>query len=180
MHIVIIVGSLRKDSVNRKLALAAQGLLPEDATSEIAELHGIPLYDGDLEVNYPEVVTDLRERIRKADGVLIAVPEYNYSVSGVLKNALDWVSRPPRTQPFNQKPVAVMGAGGMGGTVRGQMHLRQIMLYLEAYVMGRPELLLAQGTSKFDGEGNLIDEKSKEQLERFVASFVGWVEKMGV
>ncbi len=180
MHILIINGSLRKESFNRKLALAAQEALPASVASELFELHSIPLYDGDVEAaGLPQSVVTFREKIRAADGVLIAMPEYNFSISGVLKNAIDWASRPP-DQPFDKKPVAIMGASvGIFGTIRGQAHLRQVFLFLNSYVMGRPEFLLGQNVQKFDAAGKLTDEKSRELLGKFVEAVVAWVGKMG-
>ena len=178
MHILVINGSLRKESFNRKLAVAAQGVMPDGVTSELAELHGIPLYDGDVEAaGLPESVVAFRQKIAAADGVLIAMPEYNFSISGVLKNAIDWASRPP-AQPFHSKPVAMLGTGGMSGTLRGQMHLRQVFLYLQSYPMGRPEFMLAHASKQFDAEGQMMDEKAVEQLTKFVEAFVAWVGKM--
>jgi len=173
MQIIFIVGSLRRESFNLKLAKVAAGMLPEGVTGEVATLHDIPLYDTDLEAEWPVAATTLREKIRGADGVVIVTPEYNYSFSGVLKNALDWISRPPATQPFNGKPTAIMGAsGGLYGTVRAQGHLRQVLQFLNAATMPKPEFLLGQAQTKFDAEGNLNDAKAKEQLGKFMEEFV--------
>lgn len=169
-----ISGSLRKGSLNTAALKAAQKLAPEHITIEIADISAIPLYNADVQAEgFPESSERLSEQIMAADAVLIVSPEYNYSVPGVLKNALDWVSRSPK-KPFEHKAVAIMGASpGMLGTARMQYHLRQIMVFLNAYVLNKPEVMIGHATSKFDAEGNLTDEKTgeimKSQLEALAA-----------
>ncbi len=124
LHILGIPGSLRSGSYNRGLLRAAAELMPAGITLDIADLAKIPLYNEDILSTWPEAVAHLQEQIRLADGVIIATPEYNHSIPGVLKNALDWASRPMKTQPFAGKPLAVMGAGGRSGTVWAQDHLK--------------------------------------------------------
>jgi len=176
MTILGIAGSLRKGSFNSSLLRAAVELAPGDVAVSLCELSSIPLYNGDVEADsLPQSVVELREQIRQADAILIATPEYNYSIPGVLKNSVDWASRPP-DQPFDGKPVGIMGASaGLYGTVRAQNHLRQVFQCLNAFVMPKPEMMVARAQEKFDAEGRLIDEKTREQLGRFVKAMVEWV-----
>jgi len=170
-----IPGSLRKGSLNSGLLRAASESLPAGATLEIHSLAGVPLYNYDLELaGTPEPVAELRARIGEADGLLIATPEYNYSIPGVLKNALDWASRPPKHSPLTRKPIAIMGVGGMMGTVRAQNHLRQILLYHDARVMARPELFV-RSRGNFDENGRLADEPTQQKLQRFMEAFADWI-----
>lgn len=179
MKILAIQGSLRAGSSHRKLLKSILARLPEGVAGEIAELHGIPLYDGDVEARgLPDAVEALRGKIREADGIIISVPEYNYSFSGVLKNALDWASRSPE-QPFKGKPAGIVStSSGLYGGVRAQLHLRQTLQYLEAVTMPKPELIVPQGQLKFDEAGNLTDEKTMKAVEVFTEAFVGWAKKM--
>ncbi|MCC6626511.1 MAG: NAD(P)H-dependent oxidoreductase [Chloroflexi bacterium] len=163
--VVGISGSLRRASLNSAALRAAAGLAPAGMTIAIAHLDGIPLYSADVEADgAPLAVTELVERLGAADAVLIATPEYNYSVPGVLKNAIDWVSRPPSTNPLRGKPVAIMGAGGRVGTVRAQLHLRHILGSLDAVVLPRPEVLIIQAPTKFDADGNLTDDNTRGEI----------------
>lgn len=166
LKVLGIAGSLRPDSYNRLLLRAAAELLPPDMELETFDLRGIPFYEFDLERSGPpEPVRALKAAVRAADAVLIATPEYNWSIPGVLKNALDWVSRPPGDNPFRGKPVAIMGAStGLMGTVRAQLHLRQVLAYLEAYTVTRPEVLVSQAAERFDAEGRLIDETARKLI----------------
>jgi chromate reductase len=179
IHIVGISGSLREKSYNTGALRAALELLPEGVTLERVDIGDLPLYDDDVRLQgYPPAVQRLREHLAAADGVLIVTPEYNYSVPGVLKNAIDWASRPPN-QPFDGKPVAVMGASpGMLGTARAQYHLRQMFVFLNAYMLNRPEVMIAQAASKFDDAGNLTDAPTRDFLIAFLAAFVDWIRRM--
>lgn len=156
-----ISGSLRKDSFNSALLRAAQELAPDGMTIEIADLSEIPLYNEDIRAKgYPEPVQALRGRIRDADAVLIATPEYNYSIPGVLKNAIDWASRPPE-QPFDGKLVGIMGASpGRIGTARAQYHLRQCFVFLNSTVLNKPEVMVG-GAAQVFKEGNLTDDATR-------------------
>ena len=179
LRVLAIAGSLRRASYNRGLVRAAQELAPPSLRIESFDLAGIPLYDGDVEAQgLPASVQELRERIRAADAVLIATPEYNYSVPGVLKNAVDWASRPP-DQPFRDKPLAIAGAtpGGFG-TTRAQHHLRQSLVFLDARVLSRPELLVAGAGAKFDAEGNLVDEKTRKLLLELLVALEAWARRL--
>lgn len=156
--VLAISGSLRKASVNTLALRAAQALAPADMVFEFADLSQIPMYNDDLrEQGEPAAVTHLKQQIQAADAVLIASPEYNFSIPGVLKNALDWVSRPPM-QPFDGKPVAIMGAApGPVGTGRMQYHLRQVLVFLNSFTVNKPEVLIGHCGSKFNADGELTD-----------------------
>src|ERR1022692_1054349 len=146
-----ICGSLRKLSINRGLLRAAQQLTPQGVSLEFFDLLGIPPYNQDDEGKPPGIVTEFKARIRAADAILIATPEYNYSIPGVLKNAIDWASRPYGDSAWEGKPVAVMGAsGGLQGTSRAQYHLRQVFVFLNMYPLNRPEVMIAGASQKFD------------------------------
>src|SRR5207302_8604919 len=158
LTILGIPGSLRRGSYNRAALRVAQQLVPSGARLEVAEIGQLPLYNQDLEAEPPGVVTDVKRRIRAADAILFVTPEYNYSVPGVLKNAIDWASRPP-DQPFNGKPAAIMGASpSMLGSARAQYHLRQTCVYLNIFPVNQPEVFIAGANNKFDADGGLTDE----------------------
>jgi len=171
-----IVGSLRAGSYNLALLRAAQDVLPEGMRLEIVTLHDIPPYNADVQgQGDPEVVLDLKQRIADADAVLIASPEYNYSIPGVLKNAIDWVSRPPKLSPLRKKPVGIMGASsGESGTMRGQLALRQVFVFLDSYVMAQPELRVTNSGQRFDAAGVLTDEELRERLRAYLVALVDW------
>ncbi|MDO8593737.1 MAG: NAD(P)H-dependent oxidoreductase [bacterium] len=165
MNIVAISGSLRKGSYNTMLVKAMTSLAPAGMQIEIAEIGNLPLYNSDDEAAFPAAAQALKDKVEKADGVIIATPEYNRSISGVLKNAIDWLSRPYGKSSFARKPVLVAGvSGGKIGTAVAQSHLRQIMLHLDADVIGQPELYLGPAQEIFDGEGNIVDAHTKELL----------------
>jgi chromate reductase len=174
LHFVGISGSLRAASYNTSLIRAAAELLPEETTFEIAAIGDLPLFNQDLEADTPSTVLRLRDQIARADALLIAVPEYNYSFSGALKNAIDWASRPPGKSPLNNKPVALTGAGGRFGTVRAQLQFRQVAAHLNMHVLNRPELMIPMAWEKFDKEGNLTDEATRKQLADVLAALKEW------
>jgi chromate reductase len=179
MKILGISGGLRKESFNTRLLHLARELAPAGVTVERFDIAHIPSYNEDVRaVGYPEPVAALREAIRSADALLFATPEYNYSVSGVLKNAIDWASRPP-DQPFNDKPAAIMGAStGLNGTVRAQFHLRQILVGVNVHVVNRPEVMVRMAAEKFDASGALTDDKLREQIQKLVAALVDWTNRI--
>jgi chromate reductase len=145
--------------------------LPDGVTFSLADLSEVPLYNEELRVQgLPQSVQQLREQINAADAIVIATPEYNYSFPGVLKNAIDWASRPP-DQPFDGKPIALMGAtpGGLG-TSRAQYHLRQVFIYLNSQLLNRPEVMISAAPSKFDADGKLIDEPTAENLRKLLVA----------
>ena len=124
---------------------------------------------------------NLKEKIRESDGLLIATPEYNYSIPGVLKNVIDWISRPPAESPLNNKPLGIIGAtGGLSGTIRAQLHLRQIAIFTNMIDMKRPEVLVQKASEKFDNEGNLIDQPTIQQVKKFLNAFVAWINRVSI
>jgi chromate reductase len=170
-----IAGSLRRKSYNKELLAAAGRQMPDGMTLEVFDLAPIPLYNEDVrEQGFPPAVDELRKKIAAADAVLIAMPEFNFSIAGVLKNAIDWISRPPE-QPFKDKPVAIMGATtGVWGTIRGQYHLRQVLGCLEAHILHKPEIMVAQVNTKIDAEGRLIDQTALDLLKIQMAALRAW------
>ena len=176
MKIVGFAGSLRKKSYNRALLNSLNELAPEKMDIEIFDISDIPLYNGDLEDSgIPESVTIFKNKLKEADGVIIATPEYNHAVSGVLKNALDWASRPP-FNPFSKKPVGIMGATvGMSGTISSQENLRHIGVLLNMYMMNNPSILISQANKIFDENMNLMDEVIKENLKKYLSAFEKWI-----
>lgn len=168
MNILAISGSVRKDSYNTALLRALQPLAPEGMQIAIADIGSLPLFNQDVEASeFPAVAQALKESIEKADGIIIATPEYNRSIPGVLKNAIDWASRPWGQNSFAGKPVLVMGVSvGKIGTAVAQSHLKQVMVYLDAKVIGQPELYLGPASELFDAEGNLTDESAKDLLKK--------------
>jgi chromate reductase len=174
-------GSLRKASFNRALLRAAVELAPKGMTIEVLEIGGIPVYDADVEAEGdPAPVAAFKRRVGEADGLLIATPEYNHGVAGVTKNVIDWASRPPRKSVLDGKPVAVMGATpGMGGTARGQSQLRQAFTFTNSYAMPQPEILVARAGEKFDEDGRLVDDTTREFLAKFLVAFAAWIERVG-
>lgn len=180
LTILGIAGSLRKESYNRGLLRAAQGLAPEGVTIETFEqLDQIPLFNQDDEQNPPPVVTELKQRIRNADAILIVTPEYNYSVPGVLKNVIDAASRPYGDSAWNGKPVAIMGASvGTIGTARAQYHLRQMFVFLNMYAVNQPEVMLSNAHKHFDEHGNLTDETARKLIRQLLQELVNWTRKL--
>jgi chromate reductase len=175
LTILGIAGSLRKKSYNRAALRAAQQLAPEGAKVEIFELDGIPAFNQDEEQNPPDKVKQLKARIRAADAILLVTPEYNYSIPGVLKNAIDWASRPYGDNAWKGKPVAVMGASvGGQGTSRAQYHLRQVFVFLDMLPLNNPEVMIANVSQKFDEAGNLIDEDTKKFIRALLEALVSW------
>jgi chromate reductase len=174
IKILAISGALRAASTNTALLRAAQQLAPEGAQVEIYDgLRDLPHFDQDLEAEPPASVIELREKIAAADAVLISTPEYNYSIPGVLKNALDWASRPYGQSVLTGKPVAIMGAAGSGfGTVRAQNHLRDVFHWLDSKVVTKPEVHVGNNWERFDGEGNLVDDTSRNLVAGLVAALV--------
>jgi chromate reductase len=167
-----IAGSLRRSSHNRALLETAAEISPGDMKIEIADLDGIPLYNADDETarGFPPEVVRFRSAIAEADALLIATPEYNYSIPGVLKNALDWASRGGADSPLNGIPTAILGAGGRFGTVRAQLPLREILLHNRVPLVGAPQVMVDRASAKFDAEGRLTDERHRDQLARLLGS----------
>jgi len=174
-----VAGSLRRGSYNRAALRAAGQLLPPDTTLDSFELDGIPGFSEDHEQNPPQQVIDLKRRIRAADAVLFVTPEYNYSLPGVLKNAIDWASRPYGDSAWAGKPAAIMGASvGTGGTARAQYHLRQIMVFLDMHPLNRPEVMIGNAASRFDEQGKLTDEATGKRIHELLEKLVGWTRRL--
>jgi chromate reductase len=172
-RILGISGSLRRESYNSAALRAAVGLAPEGALIETFGLDGIPPFNQDEESDLPAKVVELKRRVREADALLFVTPEYNYSVPGVLKNAIDWASRPAGDNSWAGKPAAVMGAStGMIGTARAQYHLRQIFVFLNVFPVNQPEVLIGNASQRFDAEGHLTDETSKEFIRQLLRNLV--------
>ncbi len=177
MNILAISGSLRKDSFNTALLRALQSLAPADMHIEIADIGDLPLFNQDSEGALPSEAQALKHKVTAADGIIFATPEYNRSIPGVLKNAIDWVSRPYGQNSFSKKTVLIAGvSGGKIGTAVAQSHLRQIMLYLDADVIGQPEIYLGPAQELFDGEGNITDDAIKKLLVEALETFKSRVE----
>jgi chromate reductase len=172
-------GSLRKNSYNKALLRVAAELMPSGVELETFDLEGIPLFNQDFETHPPNIVNEFKTRIREADAILIATPEYNYSIPGVLKNAIDWASRPYGDNAFDGKPVAIMGASiGALGTARAQYHLRQCFVTLNMYPINDPEVMVTYAREKFDENGRLKDQRTREQITELLQNLVAWTAKL--
>ncbi len=179
VRVLGIAGSLRRESYNRAALRAATQLVPDGATIDIFELDGIPGFNQDEEQNPPVKVVDLKRRIREADAILIVTPEYNYSVPGLLKNAIDWASRPYGDSAWNGKPAAIMGASiGAIGTARAQYHLRQMFVFLNMYPINLPEVMIGNASERFDAKGNLTDDGTKEFIRQLLQNLVDWTRRI--
>ncbi len=177
MKILGISGSLRKSSYNTAALRAAQELLPQGVTLETFDLSPIPLYNEDIQP-FPDSVQRLGERIAQSDALLIATPEYNHSIPGVLKNALDWVSRLPN-QPGEGKPAALFGVSvGRFGTLRAQLHLREVCVALGMLVLPKPELYISQAEGKFDAQGRLVDASTRERVRALLEALIAWTQRV--
>jgi chromate reductase len=177
-NVAVLVGSLRKDSYNRKMARALMEVAPESLSLEIVEIGGLPLYNQDLDDNAPQAWADLRERIRKSDAVLFVTPEYNRSVPAVLKNAIDVGSRPYGHSAWSGKPCAVVSVspGAIGG-FGANHHLRQSLVFLDMPAMQQPEAYVGNAANLFDEKGKLINDATREFGKKFMQAFAKWVER---
>jgi chromate reductase, NAD(P)H dehydrogenase (quinone) len=175
-----ICGSLRKASYNMAALRAAIAVKPAGMSVTVADISQIPPYNEDVRAQgFPPTVEALRRQIAAADALLFACPEYNYSMSGVLKNAIDWASRPP-DQPFAGKPCAIIGAAaGMAGSARAQYDLRRSCVFLDMHPLNKPEVLIGQAQTKFDAEGNLTDEAAKGFMRDMMAALAAWTRQIG-
>ncbi len=179
VNILGFAGSLRKGSYNKALLRAAAELVPKDTRLEIFDLEGIPPFNQDLERTMPDRVQEFKSKIRSADAILMVTPEHNYSVPGVLKNAIDWASRPYGDNSFEGKPVAVMSAStGMLGGARAQYHLRQVFVFLDMHPVNRPEVFVTFASQKFDENGRLTDEKTKEVVRALLQALTAWTKRL--
>ena len=179
LKILAISGSLRKSSFNRSALEAAADIAGDSAVFTFASLSGIPLYDQDLrDLGVPEAVETLQQQVLDADAILFSTPEYNYSVSGVLKNAIDWLSRVD-PQPFADKPVAVMSASMSAfGGARAQYDLRRILIYLNAHFVNKPEVMIAFAHKKFDECGALADEDTRKFIGDLIQALDKWTQRL--
>jgi chromate reductase len=174
-NILAFAGSLRKSSYNKALVRAAVELAPENVSIEIYDLEGIPPFNQDLESTPTQRVKEFKEKIRNADALLIATPEYNYSIPGVLKNALDWASRPFQENVLKGKPVAIMSAStGRFGGARAQYHLRQTFIMPNMYVVNQPEVMLASAAENVDTNGKLTNEQTRALIRQLIEALVAW------
>ena len=179
LKILGIPGSLRRASFNRFALRAAQSLLPPGASLDIFELEGIPRTTRTRRSSRRPRVVELKTRVRAADAILFSTPEYNYSMPGVLKNAIDWASRPYGDSAWQGKPVAVMGASvGMLGSARAQYHLRQCFVFLNMYPVNQPEVLIANAAQRFNEQGELTDETSRELIRKLLTELVAWTTRL--
>jgi chromate reductase len=172
-------GSLRKESYNKALLRAAAELLPKNAALETFDIEGIPPFNQDFEEDPPERIRFFKTRIRAADAILISTPEYNYSIPGVLKNAIDWASRPPKDNAWKNKPVAIMSAStGMIGGARAQYHLRQCFVFLDMHPINKPEVIVPYASQKIDTSGRVIDEQTREHIRDLLENLVTWTKRL--
>jgi chromate reductase len=178
--IALIVGSLRKGSYDRLLARALIRLAPASLRGEIVEIGGLPLYDQDYDTDGPPpTYAPFRERIRRAEGVLFVTPEYNRSVPGVLKNAIDVASRPYGKSAWDGKPAAVVSvSGGAIGAFGANHHLRQSLVFLNMPTLQQPEAYIGHAASLFDADGKLVKPETREFVGKFMNAYAAWVEKI--
>jgi len=177
-RILGFAGSLRKGSYNRSLLRAAMELLPPNVELEIFDLEGIPPFNQDLEQQLPEKVREFKAKIRASDALLIATPEYNYSMPGVLKNAIDWASRPYGDNVFDDKAVAIMGASmGMIGSARAQYHLRQSCVFLNMHPLNRPEVMVPHAQERIK-DGTVTDPVTRELIRQLLEGLVAWTNRL--
>lgn len=173
IKILGIAGSLRRASYNRLALKAAREVAPAGVLLDLIELHGLPVFDQDAEMAPPAAVLEFKRRIRAADAILFATPEYNYSLPGGLKNAIDWASRPYGDSAWQGKPAAIMGASvGNLGTARAQYHLRQILVTLDMPVVNQPEVMIGNAVQRFDGDGRLNDEPTRQFIRKLLLALV--------
>jgi chromate reductase len=180
-EILAFAGSLRKGSFNKALIRSAIEVAPSNVHIDVFDLEGIPPFNQDLENDPPMMVLEFKAKIAKADAILIACPEYNYSFSGVLKNALDWASRPRKGMPLEGKPVAIMSAsiGRLGGA-RAQYHLRQCFVFLNMHPVNKPEVMVSDAQANVDAEGNLTNEQTKALIRQLIEALVALTNKLRI
>ncbi|MGO8991404.1 MAG: NADPH-dependent FMN reductase [bacterium] len=178
VHILGFAGSLRKQSYNKAILAVATETVPDDASLEVFDLEGIPPFNQDLELQPPDKVKEFKARIRAADAILIATPEYNYSIPGGLKNAIDWASRPYGDNAFDGKPVAVMGASiGTLGTARAQYDLRRSFVFLNMLPLNQPEVMVPFVQDKVDSKGRVTDENTRKRIKELLENLVAWTRR---
>ncbi len=176
LKILAFAGSLRKGSYNKALIRCAVKVAPQNLAIEVFDLEGIPPYNADLEKTPPQRVVEFKEKIRGADALLMATPEYNYSISGVLKNALDWASRPKEDTPLMGKPVAIMSAStGVLGGARAQYHLRQCFVFLDMHPVNDPQVMLAHADKNVGADGEINNEQTQKLVRQLLEALAAWV-----
>jgi chromate reductase len=179
IRILGIAGSLRAKSYNRAALRAAQHLVPEGSQLDVFDLEGIPPFNQDEEQRPPDRVVELKKAVRAADAILFVTPEYNYSVPGVLKNAIDWASRPHGDNAWDDKAVAVMGASiGALGSARAQYHLRQTFVFLNMHPLNQPEVMISKAATRFDDHGKLVEQTTIELISRLLENLVAWTRRL--
>lgn len=179
LRILGISGSLRKDSFNTAALRAAIELCPDEAGIEICEIGHLPLFDQDFERDLPAAVKEFKENVAAADAILFATPEYNYSVPGCLKNAIDCGSRPYGHSAWDGKPAAIMGASpGAIATARAQYDLRKMMVFLNMFPINKPEVMIGNCSNKFDAEGNLTDEATRDIIRQMLEALIAWTKRL--
>jgi chromate reductase len=177
-NIAVIVGSLRRDSFNKTLAHAVTSLAPAEFSFEFVDIGVLPLYSQDYDADFPEVARRFKQQIEAADALLFVTPEYNRSIPGVLKNALDWGSRPWGTNSWAAKPGAVLGTSpGATGTALAQQHLRNVLAYLDVAMLGQPEMFIKHSADQIDDTGNIVNEATRKFLQKFIDQYEAWVKK---
>lgn len=175
IKVLAFAGSLRKGSYNKALIRTAVEVAPENVAIEVFDLEGIPPFNQDFETNPPQRVREFKDKIRNADALLIATPEYNYSIPGVLKNAIDAASRPRADTPLEGKPVAIMSASvGRFGGARAQYHLRQSFIFLNMHPVNRPEVMLSSAQDSVDANGNVTNEQTRQLIRQLLEALAAW------
>ncbi len=179
IKVIAFAGSLRKGSFNKALVNAAKELAPDGMEIEIFDIKGIPVYNQDEESDAPRRVAEFKDAIRKANAVLIATPEYNYSIPGALKNAIDWASRPYSGNPLSGKPVALMSASGsiLGGA-RAQYPLRQVFVFLNMHPVNKPEVIVPMAQEKIDSNGKVTDQHTREKIRELLEALLAWTAQL--
>lgn len=179
IRVLGIAGSLRDGSFNRGTLRAAKELAPDGMEIEIFDLEGIPGFNQDQEADPPERAAELKRRVREADAIIFVTPEYNYSISGVLKNAIDWASRPYGDSAWDGKPAAIMGAsGGAVATARAQYDLRKMMVFLNMFPLNQPEVMIGNAGEKFDDKGDLTDETTRDFIKKQLDALLKWTRRL--
>jgi NAD(P)H-dependent FMN reductase len=174
--VAVVVGSLRQGSFNKQLAHALESLAPDDFTFEHLDIGSLPLYSQDYDADYPQVALDFKQKIKDADALLIVTPEYNRSIPGVLKNALDWGSRPWGQSVWGGKPGAILGTSiGALGTAIAQSHLRGVCAYLDIALLGQPEMFIKHDENRIDASGKIVSEDTRKFLQAFMDRYAAWV-----
>lgn len=177
-RIAVVVGSLRKGAFNKQLARAVISLAPDDFSFDFPDIGGLPLYCQDYDADLPDVARRFKQQIEEADGLLFVTPEYNRSIPGVLKNAIDWASRPWGTNSWRGKPGAVIGTSpGAMGTALSQQHLRNVLAHLDVVLLGQPEMFIQHDETKIDSDGRILSEDTRKILRVFMDRYVAWIRR---